>query len=189
MNKMRSLLGLALAAAVCGAALSYALFPGVNVMMAMQTGIPYTVQFLPLPFGLTIAILCGAVALAVGLASRRIKRIEPITALRSGLSTHNFKRNHIPLDKANAPLNCALALKTTLSGAKQNVTVCATMLVLSLVVVFSGLMLENMIWNAEPFIQLIVGETADSCINVQADIEDDCLAAVSVDSRVEKAYL
>ncbi len=182
-------LGLTLAAAVCGAALSYALFPGVNVMMAMQTGIPYTVQFLPLPFGLTIAILCGAVALAVGLASRRIKRIEPITALRSGLSTHNFKRNHIPLDKANAPLNCALALKTTLSGAKQNVTVCATMLVLSLVVVFSGLMLENMIWNAEPFIQLIVGETADSCIGVLADSEEEFLAEARADSRVEKVYL
>jgi hypothetical protein len=158
-------------------------------MMIQQTGIPYAMRFLPLPFALTLAILCGAVALAVELASRRIKRIKPITALRAGLSTHNFKRNHIPLDQTKAPLDCALALKTTLSGAKQNVTVCATLLVLSLVVVFSGLMIENMIWNREPYINLIVGETADSCINVQADIEDDFLAAVSVDSRVEKAYL
>ena len=182
-------LGLTLAAAVSGAALSYALFPGVSAMMAMQTGIPYTVRFLPLPFVLTLAILCGAVALAVGLASRRIKRIEPITALRSGLSTHNFKCNHIPLDKANVPLNCALALKTTLSGVKQNATVCATMLVLSLVAVFSGLMLENVIWDMEPFVQLIVGETADSCIGVLADSEEEFLAEVRADSRVEKVYL
>ncbi len=182
-------LGLTLAAALAGAGLSYALFPGLNAMMIQQTGIPYAMRFLPLPFALTLAILCGAVALAVELASRRIKRIKPITALRAGLSTHNFKRNHIPLDQTKAPLDCALALKTTLSGAKQNVTVCATLLVLSLVVVFSGLMIENMIWNREPYINLIVGETADSCINVQADIEDDFLAAVSVDSRVEKAYL
>ncbi len=182
-------LGLTLLAAVCGTALSYTLFPGVSAMMAMQTGIPYTVRFLPLPFGLTLAILCGAVALVVGLASRRIRKIEPITALRSGLSTHNFKCNHIPLDKANVPLNCALALKTTLSGVKQNITVCATMLVLSLVVVFSGLMLENMIWDSEPFVQLIAGETADSLIGVHADSEEEFLAEARADSRVEKVYL
>ncbi len=182
-------LGLTLLAAVVGAGLSYALFPGVNAMMIGQTGIPYAIRFLPVPFALTLAILGAAVALAVWLASRRIRKIEPITALRAGLSTHNFKRNHIPLDRTNAPLNCALALKTTLSGAKHNVTVCVTMLVLSLVVVFSGLMLENMILNMEPFIQLIVGETADSCINVQTDMEDEFLAEAQADSRVEKVYL
>lgn len=182
-------LGLTLLAAVVGAGLSYALFPGVNAMMIGQTGIPYAIRFLPVPFALTLAILGAVVALAVWLASRRIRKIEPITALRAGLSTHNFKRNHIPLDRTNAPLNCALALKTTLSGAKHNVTVCVTMLVLSLVVVFSGLMLENMILNMEPFIQLIVGETADSCINVQTDMEDEFLAEAQADSRVEKVYL
>lgn len=182
-------LGLALLAAVAGAGLSYALFPGINAMMIQQTGIPYVERFLPLPFALTLAVLGAAVALSVWLSARRIKRIEPITALRSGLSTHNFKRNHVPLDKTKAPLDCALALKTTLSGVKHNVTVCATMLVLSLVVVFSGLMLENMIWDMEPFINLIVGETADSCINVQADAENEFLAAAEADGRVEKVYL
>ena len=182
-------LGLSLLAAVAGAGFSYVLFPGINAMMIGQTGIPYALRFLPLPFVLTLAILGGAVALAVWLAARRIKRIEPITALRSGLSTHNFKRNHVPLDKTTAPLDFALALKTTLSGVKHNVTVCVTMLVLSLVVVFSGLMLENMIWDMEPFIDLIAGETADVCINVQAEAEDEFLADAKADSRVEKVYL
>ena len=181
--------GLALLASVAGAGLSYTLFPGVNAMMVQQTGIPYAVRFLPVPFVLTLLILCAAVALSVRLASRRIKRIEPITALRAGLTTHNFKRNHIPLDRTSAPLNWALALKTTLSGMKHNVTVCATMLVLSLVVVFSGLMLENMILDMDPFINLIGGETADSCVNADVDIEGDFLDAVETDSRVEKAYL
>lgn len=180
---------LALLAAVAGAGLSYALFPGLNAMMIRQTGIPYVVRFLPVPFALTLFILCAAVALAVWLASRRIKKIEPITALRTGLSTHNFRRNHVPLDKTNVPLELALALKTTLSGMKHNVTVCVTMLVLSLVVVFSGLMLENMILDMDPFVSLIVGETADTCINVDVGIEGNFLDAVEADSRVEKVYL
>ena len=182
-------LGLSLLAALVGAGLSYALFPGLNAMMIGQTGIPYTVRFLPVPFALTFAILGAAVAMSVWLAARRIRRIEPITALRSGLTTHNFKRNYFPLEKTRAPLHAALALKNTLSDTKHIVTVCATMLVLSLVVVFSGLMLENMIWDMRPFINLIVGETADLCVNMQAEAEDAFLTAARADGRVEKVYL
>ncbi len=182
-------LGLAFLAALVGAGLSYSLFPAVNAMMISQTGIPYAIRFLPLPFILSLLILCGAVAAAVWLAARRMKGIEPIAALRAGVQTHNFKKNHVPLDKAKAPLHLALALKTTLSGVKHNVTVCITMLVLSLVVVFSGLMTENVIADFTPFLDLIVGETADSCINVTVQGEDAFLQTVKEDRRVEKAYL
>lgn len=110
-------------------------------------------------------------------------------ALRQGVQTHSFKRNHVPLDSTKAPLHLALALKTTLSGMKQNVTVCVTMLVLSLVVVFSGLMVENMIADINPFIDLIVGETADSCININPEIKDRFLQSMNSDPRIERIYL
>ncbi|MDE7161379.1 MAG: ABC transporter permease, partial [Anaeroplasmataceae bacterium] len=182
-------LGLTLISAIVGTALSYAIFPAVNAMMIAQTGIPYAVHFLPLPVLISILILGGAVALSVWLSARRIKKIEPIVALRSGVQTHNFKKNHVPLERTKAPLNFALALKTTLSGIKHNITVCITMLVLSLVVVFSGLMIENVIVDMTPFLDLIVGETADSGINVQIEAEADFLDVLNSDSRVEKAYL
>lgn len=182
-------LGLTFIAAIIGAALSYALFPAINIMMIAQTGIPYAIRFLPLPVIISLIILGGTVALPVWLSARRIKKIEPIVALRSGVQTHNFKKNRVPLEKTKAPLNIALALKTTLSGVKHNITVCITMLVLSLVVVFSGLMSENIIVDMTPFLNLIVGETADSAINVQVDAEDDFLEVLNSDSRTEKVYL
>lgn len=182
-------LGLTVIAALVGAALSYAIFPAVNSMMIAQTGIPYAMRFLPLPVLIALAILSGTVALTVWLAARRIKKIEPIVALRSGVQTHNFKKNHVPLEKTKAPLNFALAFKTTLSNVKHNITVCVTMLVLSLVVVFSGLMTENMIVDMTPFLNLIVGETADSCISVNAEAESEFLSATNADVRVEKIYL
>lgn len=182
-------LGLSLIFCTAGALASYILFPSLNAMMVAQTGIPYRIRFLPIPFALTFAILGGAVFLTVWLSSRRIKRIEPIIALRQGLKTHNFKRNHVPLEQARMPLHLALALKTTLSGIKNNVIVCITMLVLSLVVVFSGLMLENMIADMAPFIHLIVGETADSCVNVRVEEEEDFSKKMEEDARVEKIYL
>ena len=182
-------LGLAFIAALVGAALSYTLFPAINTMMIAQTGIPYAIHFLPLPVIISLIILGGTVALSVWLSARRIKKIEPIVALRSGVRTHNFKKNRVPLEKTRAPLNLALALKTTLSGVKHNITVCITLLVLSLVVVFSGLMTENIIVDMTPFLNLIVGETADSAINVQVETEENLLEVLNSDSRTEKVYL
>ena len=182
-------LGLTFIAAVVGIGLSYLLFPAVNAMMIAQTGIPYAMHFLPVPFALTLAVLGGTVAISVFFASYRIKRIEPIAALRSGIQTHNFKHNHVPLEKTKAALNLALALKTTFSNVKHNITVCITMLVLSLVVAFSGLMTENVIVDMTPFLNLIAGETADSCISIQGDAEREIIAKMQADSRVEKVYL
>lgn len=182
-------LSLTLFAAIIGIGLSYLLFPAVNAMMISQTGIPYTMRFLPLPFMISLGTLAMVVALAVWLSSRRIRKIEPIVALRSGILTHNFKRNHIPLKRTKASLDLAFALKTTLSGAKHNITICVTVLVLSLVMVFSGLMTENVIADSTPFLNLIVGETADSCINIQSDVETDFLTEMRTNDHVEKAYL
>lgn len=182
-------LGLAMLAAVTGAGLSYTLFPFINTMMISQTGIPYEVHFLPLPFVLTLLILGGAVFVTIWFSSRRIQKVEPIVALRQGIQTHNFKKNHIPLERTRAPLNLALALKTTFSGKKHNVTVCITVLLLSLVVVFSGLMTRNVIMDMDLFVDMIVGETSDSCINVNKDMEEAFRREVTADRRVEKIYL
>ena len=182
-------LGVVLLTALGGIGLSYCLFPAVNDMMVAQTGIPYEIHFLPLPFCVSLGIVGGAVALAVWLSARRIRKIDPVIALRQGVLTHNFKQNHVPLERTRLPLQPALALKTTFSRAKQNVTTCITMLVLSLVVVFAGLMVENVIVDMEPFIHLIVGETADSCVNVNVSAEDAFLALMEEEKAVEKVYL
>lgn len=182
-------LGIAGFAALLGVMLSYFLFPGVNAMMVSQTGIPYEVHILPEPLLLTLVVVCFAVALTVWLFSRRIRKIPPIDALRQGIQTHSFQRNHIPLERTGIPLNAALSLKTTLSGIKYNLTICVTMLLLSLILVFSGLMLENVIVDITPFLNLVVGETADACININADAEEEFLQEMKKDRRVEKVYL
>lgn len=186
---MTQFLGFSLFAAAAGVVASYMMFPYVNAMLASQTGIPYQMRFLPLPLLLTFAVLCGAVAVVVYLSSRRMKKVEPIVALRQGIQTHNFKRNHIPLAESKAPLNAALALKTTFSGMKYNIIIGVTMLVLSLVVVFSGVLIENMLVDSEPMVNLIVGETSDSCININRDRETEFCDLMDKDARVEKYYV
>ena len=182
-------LGITFITSSAGAGFSYSIFPIINTMMVSQTGIPYKTRFLSVPFILTVVLVTGAVLCAVLFSSRRIKKIEPVVAIRQGIQTHNFKRNYIPLETAKVPLHLALALKTTLSGIKQNIIVCITMAVLSLVLVFSGLMATNMITDMRPFINMVVGETADSSINIKASAREEFLQVMEKDSRVQKAYL
>ncbi|MDE7234744.1 MAG: ABC transporter permease, partial [Ruminiclostridium sp.] len=118
--------GTMLVTAIVGIALSYTIFPALNEMMISQTGIPYSVNFLPIPCVVTLLFTVGAVTAAVYFSARRIRKIEPITALRQGIQTHSFKKNHVPLDQSNTPLNFSLALKTVMSNQKQNVTICVT---------------------------------------------------------------
>ena len=145
--------GVSAAAAVIGTMLSYCVFPAVNEMMIAQTGIPYAVRFQPLPVLFTVIFIMGIVSAAVYFSAKKIKKIEPITAIRQGISTHNFKKNHLPLEKTSLPVNAALAMKTTLSGLKQNVTVCVTMLVISLVLVFSATSFRNTIVDIQPIVR------------------------------------
>lgn len=180
--------GVCVVTAAFGVGLSYCIFPMINSMMIAQTGIPYQMRFLLLPCLITLGLIFVIVALAVWLSAKKMKKIEPITAIRQGVTTHNFKKNKVALDKTCLPLHAALAMKTACSRVKQNITVGVTMLVLSLILVFSGVMFENMIINMQPFIDLIAGEVADSCINVNRSREDEFLAAMHGDSRVEKLY-
>ncbi|MCX4315164.1 MAG: ABC transporter permease, partial [Lachnospiraceae bacterium] len=54
---------------------------------------------------------------------------------------------------------------------------------------FSGVMAENMILDMTPFLNMIVGETADSCINVNVGAEEALLEKLEADWQVEKSYL
>lgn len=172
-----------------GAAASYGIFPGINKMMIAQTGIPYEIHFLPAPYLITVVLLTLIVSLAVWLSARRLKKLEPILALRQGIQTHSFTKNRVPLTKTRFSLTAALGVKAGLSQRKQNIVTAVTVMVLSLIIVFSGLMRENMIVNMEPFINLIVGETADSCINIDSSCEEEFLQRLAENEKVEKVYL
>lgn len=93
------------------------------------------------------------------------------------------------LEKTSLSLNAALAMKTTLGGLKQNLIICVTMLVISLILVFSATSVRNTIVDIQPMIEMIAGEFADSAINVNLKKEDELISILREDSRVEKFYL
>jgi putative ABC transport system permease protein len=57
------------------------------------------------------------------MSARRIKKLNPIVALRGGIITHSFRRNHVPLDKPKGSLPFVLAIKLMLQNMKQSIMV------------------------------------------------------------------
>ncbi len=172
-----------------GALLTYSLFPSVNEMMISQTGIPYHMRFLPMPFLTTIAFITSIVVIAVYLSVHRVKRYEAIRALRQGIPNHNFRKNHVPLSNSRIPLLPSLSLKAAAGQTKQNIIVCITTVMLTLVSAFTAVMLKNVILDIQPMIDMIAGETADSSIGVDTETEAELQEYFQQDPRIEKSYL
>ena len=172
-----------------GIILSYTFLPVLNKMLIVQTGIPYTVSFQPLPMLLTFFIVLVTIFAAVLLSTRKIKRIEPIIALRQGIQTHSFRKNYIPLDNTSLPLCIALSFKTAFTNVKQNIAMFITVTVLSLLTVFSSVMIQNFILDTSDFLGLVAGERADVAIGISGQGEQKFRKDMPEDKRVEKVYL
>lgn len=175
--------------AALGIGLSYLLFPSLSSMLIAQTGIPYSSGFILPALILAMLILFSATALTVLLSTRKIKHLEPIVALRQGIQTHSFHKNWFPLSRSRLPLHLALAFKITFTNIKQNIAVLITVLALSLLTVFSCVMLQNFIVDSSSFLGLAAGERADAMVGVYSDIQKQFLADMQADDRVEKVYL
>ena len=88
------------------------------------------------------------ILLAAVVSSRKYKKIAPLDALRNGINTHNFKKNHIRMEEAGLPLNLSIGLKNILYNKKKNVFICLIVIVLSFcanvtVSVYTNFVLQN----------------------------------------------
>lgn len=180
---------LSLLAGITGAALSYLAFPSIVQLMDAQTGIPYGIRFLPAPFLISVVLCWAVVVLAACFASKRIRRIEPVEAFRSGIETHSFKKNRVALISSRGPVNFALGMKSCASSGRRNFTICATMAVLTLLVCASAVLVRNVVLDVNPMLDLIGIEQADIFFDAEAEKEDEFLNLLEEDERIDRFYL
>ena len=154
---------IAVVASITGIAGTYLLMPVFAGIVIGQIGLPYQVSFnLPATLIPVVFIILFTVIVAAACSSK-ISKILPIVALREGIESHNFKRNHVALDKTSLGLNMSLAMKTFFGNMKQNVI---TFFVVGFMVfscIISLLMYEN--FNRHPKLDILATE---SCAGVAA---------------------
>lgn len=180
---------ISLPASIAGAALACAAFPGLSETMDAQTGIPYSVHFLPGPFAASVFVCWAGITVSAWFAARRIRRIEPIVALRSGVVTHSFSGSRMPLSRSRGSAVAALSVQDCFAAGRRNALICATMIVLTLLVVFAAVMARNVLMDPQQLLEMIGVECGDAMLVVDAGKEDELQAWLEDDERVERGYL
>ena len=169
---------------IVGTIAGYLFMPSIATMLIAQSGIPYTISFnLPATL-MTVISLPVFVVLIVLISVKKIKKVEPIEALRDGIESHNFKKNHIPLDKSVFSLNTSLSIKNMFKNLKQNIISFITILFLCFLMVISMAMYQN--FSREPNLSLLTFEIVDGVLAVDESKAKDLEYDLEHDKDVTK---
>ncbi len=107
--------------------------------------------------------------------TRRIAKITPLMALRNGIDTYHFGKNHFPLEKTRGYLHLLLGFKQIFNNKKQSISVSIIGTLMSFTIVFSIAMYFNFVQDETAFLRLVGMERPD-------------LAVVCYDENYEKVY-
>ena len=164
---------LALVAGIVGSNLSYTLMPIMAKIVVGQMGVPYTISFNP---ACTITSACFVVLYVLAMAfitTGKIKKIDPIVALREGISNHSFKKNRVRLDKTMFSLNFSLALKNIFNNKKQNIITFFVTGLLVFICVIGLLMFEN--FSRNPKLGIITFEICGGNAGFDYETKEEAL--------------
>lgn len=154
---------IAVFASILGIACTYLTMPVFAGIVIGQIGLPYEVSFNLLATVIPVAFIILFTAIVAAACSSKISKILPIVALREGIESHNFKKNHVALHKTSLGLNMSLAMKTFFGNMKQNVITFFVVGFMVFTCIISLLMYEN--FNRHPKIDILATE---SCAGVVA---------------------
>ena len=126
-----------------GLLLAFGVSGTVALIVSQSVGIRWESEIDIAVIIMTVIAIIVIVLLISFITSSKIKKITPLDALRNGIHTHNFNKNHLPLSKSRLGLNSSIGLKSVLRQKRQNISIAA---IISLIV-FSGVMMFTLYYN------------------------------------------
>ena len=160
---------IAFSASVVGVALSYVLMPFLGNVISTLSGLVWTQSF-DLNMNLvSVFLVVFCVVIVTLLSAFRVRKILPVAALRGGIQTHSFRKNHFPLETAKGGLHFLLAIKSMLANVKQNIMILFIIIGLTFASVFSVVLYYNIASDNTAFINLFGAEPANVIVVANSD--------------------
>ena len=150
-----------------GTAVSCALVPAAANVLAVQSGFSYTPVFDLKAACITVFVILAAVLLFTVLAAGKIRKLEPIHAIRGIDPSGPAAKNRFPLDTAAGSVRRNLILKQMCSSAGRNVLLFAVTFVMMILLSFTGVLFYNVNIRPQNFLTTLSEELPD--IRVQSD--------------------
>jgi putative ABC transport system permease protein len=142
---------IALVGCTAGIALSYLTTPVLSDVFAHQSGLKWVQGFDGGVSSIVLCVILFVVVLVSFLTSRQIRRLNPIVALRGGIITHSFKKNHVPLHTSRGRLPLVLGLKSILQNRKQSLMIGIILAAVSFASTFGLVMFYNTVIDTKSF--------------------------------------
>lgn len=164
---------IALTASILGIILSYMTTPIISDVFAQQSGIKWIQGFDLYISTMSLGLIIIIVMLIAYISSRKIKRLNPIVALRGGIITHNFKKNHLPLEHSRGNISFFLAIKNLLQNKKQGIMITIIMFAVSFTGVFAVVMFYNTTVDTKAFNETPGIELSNVVLSLKTDTDHD----------------
>jgi len=165
--------GISIAGGFIGIILSQILLPFIIDVFRPMTALVWSPGFNPVIALFAIAFVSLTVMLISYLTSRRINKLHPLIALRGGITTHNFKKNPLPMEKSRLMLNLLLALKQILQNKKQAVTIIIIITLVTMASIIGIAANYNMNEGQEEFVRAFFGEIPEAIVYLNDDVDGE----------------
>lgn len=144
---------IAFGGSILGIALSYLATPVLSDVFAQQSGLMWVQGFDGLISSTTLFLVILIVILVAFITAGRINKLNPIVAMRGGLITHNFRKNHLPLSTTKGSLPIVLAFKSILQNMKQSIMITIILIAVSFAGTFAVVMFYNTTIDTKAFLE------------------------------------
>lgn len=162
-----------IAGVLTGVFASYGLLNGLSSLISDSMGIPWQIGFRPLPDFISAAVILAIILFVAQKAANKVAKLTPIAALRGGMTTHSFSKNHFPLDKTRGPLSLTLALKSMFFQPGSYFMIALIFLGVSFASSFALISYWNMGINDDMVLKMTGFEISDSTVYVAKHADYD----------------
>lgn len=148
-------------ASLIGIFVSYGILPALSQVLALQSGFSFVLSFdVKALLGVEVILLILVAGFTYG-AARRIRKVQPIQAIRGNSEGKQIRKNHFPLEKTSGNMQFLLMLKQMMNCKKQNVLLFLVAFVLTILVAFSSTFVYNVIIEPDNFMSTLSEEVSD----------------------------
>jgi len=168
---------LSIPAAALGVLASIPVLPQIRSMFFAMSGYPWTFGVSAAAGVLTIAAIIVSLLLMVWRSTRKIKKLEPVTALRGESAASSSRRNHLPLNKFSGNIHLGLGMKNMLANFKVYAMIGLIIAGISLAITFMAVMYMNTVVDQTALIKVTGFETSDVGVTVTRHTDAAAMAA------------
>lgn len=155
----------ALAGSLTGVLLAVATFGVFGRVVSGILGLSWNQPVNVLTAAITVAALTGVMILIARWVSRMFKKFTVLDALRGGINTHNYRKNHLSLDRTALPVPAALSLKDTLGSPGRNILLAIIAAILTISMLMGFGMYENFGKNTGRMVEILGFEAGEISVD------------------------